>query len=182
MKDSAQTAAPSAPAAQVAAGAARPVSVASAVTAVGPSEADVRFMREALKETRVAAVEGEIPIGAVVVCRGRIIGKGHNMTERLHDPTAHAEMIAMTAATEAVGGKYLSDCTLYVTVEPCPMCAAGSAWCQVGRIVYGAPDPKRGYTLFSPSLLHPRTEVLVGPLADECSRLLSDWFASRRTP
>ena len=146
----------------------------------GFSDADVRFMREAFKEAEAAAAEGEIPIGAVVVCRGRIIGRGHNMTERLHDPTAHAEMIAMTAATEAVGGKYLSDCTLYVTVEPCPMCAAGSAWCQVGRIVYGAPDPKRGYTLYTPALLHPRTEVASGPLAPEAGALLTGWFARRR--
>ena len=119
---------------------------------------DSKYMAEALREAKAALEEGEIPIGAVVICRGRIIGKGHNMTERLHDATAHAEMIAITAATEAMGGKYLSDCTLYVTVEPCPMCAGALNWSQIGRIVYGAIDPKRGYSLFSPSLLHPKTQ------------------------
>lgn len=143
-------------------------------------ESDERFMREALREAREAGAEGEIPIGAVIVCRGSIIGRGHNMTERLHDATAHAEMIAITAATEAVGGKYLSDCTLYVTVEPCPMCAAALNWSQVGRIVYGADDPKRGYSLFTPSLLHPRTQVSNGLLADECGSLVSEFFKSKR--
>ena len=132
-------------------------------------------MREALREAQAAAAEGEIPIGAVIECRGRIIAKGHNMTERLHDPTAHAEMIALTAATEYLGGKYLPDCTLYVTVEPCPMCAAALNWAQISGIVWGAADPKRGYTLFSPSLLHPRTEVSSGLLRDECSRILTDF-------
>ena len=143
-------------------------------------EPDERFMREALREARTAREEDEVPIGAVVVCRGRIIARGHNMTERLHDPTAHAEMIALTAATEALGGKYLDDCTLYVTVEPCPMCAAALCWAQLGRLVYGAPDPRRGYTLFSPSLLHPRTEVASGLLADECAALVKDYFKSKR--
>lgn len=137
-------------------------------------------MREALREAQAAAAEGEIPIGAVIECRGRIIAKGHNMTERLHDPTAHAEMIALTAATEYLGGKYLPDCTLYVTVEPCPMCAAALNWAQISGIVWGAADPKRGYTLFSPSLLHPRTEVSSGLLRDECSRILTDFFAKTR--
>lgn len=141
---------------------------------------DLKFMQEALREARDAAAEGEIPIGAVVVSRGRIIAKGHNMTERLHDATAHAEMIAITAATEAIGGKYLEDCTLYVTVEPCPMCAAAMNWSQLGRLVYGAPDPKRGYTLFSPSLLHPKTKVEQGILADDCSTLVSGFFKARR--
>src|SRR5574344_2502697 len=109
-----------------------------------------QYMREALREAHSAAEEDEIPIGAVVVCKGRIIGKGHNMTERLHDPTAHAEMSAITAAAETMGGKYLNDCTLYVTIEPCPMCAGAMAWAQVGTLVYGAKDPKRGYSLFSP--------------------------------
>ncbi|MBQ5411369.1 MAG: nucleoside deaminase, partial [Bacteroidales bacterium] len=117
-------------------------------------DADERYMQEALREARMALEEDEVPIGAVIVCRGRIIGKGHNMTERLHDPTAHAEMIAITAATEALGGKYLNDCTLYVTVEPCPMCSGALNWAQIGRIVYGAGDPKRGGSLYSPSLLH----------------------------
>ena len=143
-------------------------------------ELDEKFMREALREAQAAGAEEEIPIGAVIVSGGRIIGKGHNMVERLGDPTAHAEMIAITAATEAVGGKYLTGCTLYVTVEPCPMCAAALAWSQISRIVYGAPDPKRGYSLFSPSLLHPKTEVTAGVLADECSTLVSDYFKKLR--
>ena len=141
---------------------------------------DEKYMREALTEAREALAEEEIPIGAVVVCRGRIIGKGHNMVERLHDATAHAEMIAITAATEALGGKYLQDCTLYVTVEPCPMCAAALNWSQVSRIVYGAPDPRRGYSLYSPSLLHPRTEAIGGILAEECGTLLADYLKSKR--
>ncbi len=143
-------------------------------------ELDEKFMREALAEAKAAAAEEEIPIGAVIVCKGRIIGKGHNMVERLHDATAHAEMIAITAATESLGGKYLQDCTLYVTVEPCPMCAAALNWSQVSRIVYGAPDPRRGYSLYSPSLLHPRTEVTPGILAEECGALVSDYFKSKR--
>ena len=141
---------------------------------------DEYFMREALREARAACDEGEVPIGAVIVCRGQIIARGHNMTELLHDPTAHAEMIALTAATESLGGKYLSDCILYVTVEPCPMCAAALAWAQIGGIVYGAPDPKRGYTLFSPSLLHPRTEVVSGLLAQECSAVVTEFFRKQR--
>ena len=143
-------------------------------------ESDERYMREALREAEEARSSDEVPVGAVVVCRGRIIAKGHNMTEMLHDPTAHAEMIALTAATEAMGGKYLNDCTLYVTVEPCPMCAAALCWAQVGRIVYGATDPKRGYSLYSPSLLHPKTEVSSGVLSDECSSLVKDYFLSKR--
>lgn len=137
-------------------------------------------MCEALREARAAAEDGEIPIGAVIVCRGRIIAKGHNMTEMLHDPTAHAEMIALTAATEALGGKYLPDCTLYVTVEPCPMCAAALNWAQISRIVWGADDPKRGFTLFTPSLIHPKTETSSGLLAQECSEIVSSFFKSRR--
>lgn len=141
---------------------------------------DEKYMAEALKEARLAFDEDEIPIGAVIVCRGRIIGRGHNMTERLHDPTAHAEMIAITAATDAVGGKYLGDCTIYVTVEPCPMCSGALNWAQIGRIVYGAPDPRRGYTLFSPSLLHPKTESRSGVLAEECTALIVDFFKGKR--
>ncbi len=141
---------------------------------------NVKYMREALREAGYAAQEEEVPIGAVVVCRGRIIGKGHNMTERLGDPTAHAEMIAITAATEAMGGKYLNDCTLYVTVEPCPMCAGALAWSQIGKVVYGAADPKRGFSLFSPSLMHPKTGVVGGVLAEECSSLVSEFFKGRR--
>ena len=141
---------------------------------------DETLMKEALREAEAARSEGEVPIGAVVVAKGRIIGRGHNMTERLHDPTAHAEMIALTAATEAMGGKYLNDCTLYVTVEPCPMCAAALCWAQVGRIVYGAPDPKRGYSLYSPSLLHPKTIVAAGIMADTCGNLVADFFKEKR--
>ena len=141
---------------------------------------DEKFMREALREAYLAAGDGEIPIGAVVVWKGRIIGRGHNQTERLHDTTAHAEMLAITAATETMGGKYLSDCTLYVTVEPFPMCAGAMAWAQVGRVVYGAPDQRRGYSLFSPSLLHPRTEAVGGVLQEECVQLMLDFFKDKR--
>lgn len=141
---------------------------------------DTQYMQDALREAAAAASEDEVPVGAVIVCKGRIIAKGHNMTERLHDPTAHAEMIALTAATEAMGGKYLSDCTLYVTVEPCPMCAAALCWAQIGRIVFGASDPKRGYSLFSPSLLHPKTEVLSGILEADCASLMKEYFQSKR--
>lgn len=137
-------------------------------------------MKDALKEAVSAAEEDEVPVGAVIVCNGRVIGKGHNITERLCDPTAHAEMIAITAATESLGGKYLNDCTMYVTVEPCPMCAAALCWAQLGRLVWGAPDPKRGFTLFSPSLLHPKTESLSGILQEECSTLISEYFKSKR--
>ena len=143
-------------------------------------EDDKRYMQLAIAQASEAASEDEVPIGAVIVCRGRIIGKGHNMTERLKDPTAHAEMIALTSATQAMGGKYLNDCTLYVTVEPCPMCAAALCWAQIGRIVYGAADPKRGYSLFTPSLLHPKTEVTSGVLGDECSKIVTDYFKSKR--
>lgn len=144
------------------------------------AETDDRFMREALKEAGYAADGDEVPIGAVIVCRGRIIGRGHNMTETLHDPTAHAEMIAITAATEAMGGKYLNDCTLYVTVEPCPMCAGALAWSQIGRVVYGALDPKRGFSLYSPSLMHPKTEITAGVLAEECGEIVSEFFRNKR--
>lgn len=141
---------------------------------------DEKYMREALREAESALSEDEVPIGAVVVCRGRVISKGHNLTERLTDPSAHAEMIALTAATESLGGKYLKDCTLYVTVEPCPMCAAALAWAQLGRLVWGASDPKRGFSLYSPSLLHPKTETRSGVLEDECSTLIKDYFKGKR--
>lgn len=143
-------------------------------------EYDERFMNEALREAQEAAAAGEIPIGAVVVWKGRIIGRGHNQTEHLHDTTAHAEMIALTAASETMGGKYLNDCTLYVTVEPCPMCAGALAWSQIGRIVYGAPDQRRGFSLFTPSLLHPRTEVSGGVRMEACAALMLDFFRSKR--
>lgn len=144
------------------------------------NDIDERMMREALREAEAALEEHEVPIGAVVTCRGRIIAKAHNLTETLHDPTAHAEMQAITMATEYLGGKYLKDCTLYVTVEPCPMCAAALNWAQVTRIVYGAADPRRGYTLFSPDLLHPRTEVVSGVLATPCADLMTDFFKEKR--
>lgn len=141
---------------------------------------DEKYMREALKEAQEAAYEDEVPIGAVLVCRGNIIARGHNMTERLHDPTAHAEMLALTSGAEAMGGKYLDACTLYVTVEPCPMCAAALGWAHLERLVFGTQDPKRGYSLFSPSLLHPKTEVLGGILRDECSELVKEYFKKKR--
>ena len=137
-------------------------------------------MFDALREAQRAAAEDEVPIGAVIVCQGRIIAKGHNMTERLNDPTAHAEMIAITAATEAVGGKYLNDCTLYVTVEPCPMCAGALAWSQIGKVVYGASDPKRGFSRFSPSLMHPKAEIVSGIMAEECGNIVSEFFQRKR--
>ncbi len=141
---------------------------------------DEKFMREALREAVAAGADKEVPIGGVVVCGGRIIARAHNLTERLTDVTAHAEIQLIGMAAEAIGGKYLNDCTLYVTVEPCPMCAAALAWAQLGRLVYGAPDPKRGYTLFSPSLLHPRTEVTSGVLASDCSSLMTEFFKKQR--
>lgn len=144
------------------------------------TDADARYMEAALREAENAAAEDEVPVGAVVVCRGRIIAKGHNMTERLCDPTAHAEMIALTAAASALGGKYLNECTLYVTVEPCPMCAAALAWAQLGRLVYGASDTKRGFSMFSPSLLHPKTEVSADVLKDKCADLMTGYFAKKR--
>jgi tRNA(adenine34) deaminase len=141
---------------------------------------DERFMQEALREAREAGLGREVPIGGVVVCGGRIIARAHNLTEHLTDVTAHAEMQLIGMAADFLGGKYLNDCTLYVTVEPCPMCAAALAWAQLGRLVYGADDPKRGYTLFTPSLLHPRTEVTAGVLASECARLMTDFFKTQR--
>ena len=119
-----------------------------------------------------AAEQGEVPVGAVVVCRDRIIGRGHNLTETLNDVTAHAEMQAVTAAANTLGGKYLNECTLYVTVEPCVMCAGAIAWAQTGKLVFGAEDPKRGYQKYAPDALHPKTIVVKGILADECARLL----------
>lgn len=137
-------------------------------------------MREALKEAHKALERDEVPIGAVVVIGGRVIARAHNLTEVLSDPTAHAEMQAITSATNAYGGKYLNEATVYVTVEPCPMCAAALNWAQVKRVVYGAPDSKRGFSLFSPSLLHPKCEVVAGVMEQECSSLVSDFFKSKR--
>lgn len=144
---------------------------------------DEYYMSLALSEARAAAAEGEVPIGAVVVGGGRILGRGHNQTERLSDVTAHAEMLAISAATQTLGGKYLPDCTLYVTVEPCPMCAGAIGWSQLQRIVIGAPDPKRGYsTLLRPGAtpFHPRAQVVEGVLEDECRTIMRDFFAARR--
>ena len=137
-------------------------------------------MKEALKEAQKAYDKDEVPVGAVIECHGRIIARAHNLTEALTDAPAHAEMQAITAAAGYRGGKYLNDCTLYVTVEPCPMCAAALAWSQIGTIVYGASDPKRGYTLFSPSLLHPRTKTEKGLLESESSSLMTEFFKSKR--
>lgn len=142
---------------------------------------DRYYMQKALEQARMAAERGEVPVGAVVVCRDRIIARTHNLTETLHDVTAHAEMQAITAAADALGGKYLDVCTLYVTVEPCPMCAGAIGWAQTGRLVYGAADPKRGYTLTAPGVLHPKTEVTAGVLADECGELMRSFFQARRS-
>ena len=141
---------------------------------------DTYFMRQALREAQAAAAAGEIPVGAVVTCRGSIIARTHNLTETLRDVTAHAEMQAITAAAEALGGKYLTDCTLYVTLEPCTMCAGAIGWAQVGRLVYGADDPRRGFTRLAPEALHPKTEVVRGLLADEALALVRDFFTKRR--
>lgn len=141
---------------------------------------DEQYMKQALREAARAYDEGEIPIGAVIVCRGQVIARGHNLTERLHDVTAHAEMQAITAATEYLGGKYLTDCTLYVTVEPCIMCAGALGWSQIPRVVYGADDEKRGFRRFAPQALHPRCEVVSGVLAAECGALMKDFFARKR--
>lgn len=141
---------------------------------------DERFMREAIAEARKALAQDEIPIGAVVVANGMIIGRGHNLTETLHDVTAHAEMQAITAAEEWLGGKYLDQCTLYVTVEPCVMCAGAIAWSQLGRLVFGATDEKRGFQRYAPHALHPKTEVQSGILADECSAMMKDFFKNKR--
>lgn len=147
-----------------------------------PGERDERYMRMALDEARRAAAEGEVPVGAVVVTpRGTVAGRGHNMTEALNDVTAHAEMMAISAAASCLGGKYLNECTLYVTVEPCTMCAGAIGWSQMGRIVYGAPDTKRGYSVVTArSPFHPRAEVVAGVLADEAAALMRDFFARRR--
>lgn len=141
---------------------------------------DERFMREALREAAVALSADEVPIGAVVVADGRVIGRGHNLTETLHDVTAHAEMQAITAAAEHLGGKYLNQCSLYVTVEPCVMCAGAIGWSQLGRLVYGASDPKRGFQTFAPHALHPKTEVVAGVLDDEASLLMKNFFKGKR--
>lgn len=137
-------------------------------------------MRIALQEARVAFDEDEVPVGAVVVCRGEILAKTHNLTETLTDATAHAEIQAVTAASDALGGKYLGECTLYVTLEPCVMCAGALYWAHLGRLVYGASDPKNGFSLLSSGVLHPRTEVVHGVLEEETSDLLKEFFKRKR--
>lgn len=137
-------------------------------------------MREALKEAQRALERDEVPVGAVIVCEGKIIARAHNLTETLNDPTAHAEMQAITMATNSFGGKYLENCTLYVTMEPCSMCASALNWAQIAKIIYGAGDPKRGFSLYSPSLIHPKTEVVSGILEKECSVIVKDFFKSKR--
>lgn len=141
---------------------------------------DIRYMKMALDEARRAYSEGEVPVGAVVVCRGRVIARAHNLTETLTDVTAHAEMQAVTAAANYLGGKYLNECVLYVTVEPCVMCAGALGWAQLGRLVYGAADEKRGYRRFAPQALHPKAEVVEGVMAGECAALMKEFFGSRR--
>ncbi len=141
---------------------------------------DEYFMKMALMEARKAFDEDEVPVGAVVICKGKIIAKGYNRTQRLNDVTAHAEMQAFTSAAENLGGKYLMDCTLYVTLEPCIMCAGAAYWAQLGRLVYGATDPKRGYNTVSSKILHPKTEILKGILAEESNKLLIDFFQKKR--
>ena len=141
---------------------------------------DIRYMKMALDEARRAYAEGEVPVGAVVVCKGRVIARAHNLTETLTDVTAHAEMQAVTAAANNLGGKYLGECALYVTVEPCVMCAGALGWAQLGRLVYGAADDKRGFRRYAPEALHPKTVVVEGVMADECVALMKDFFGARR--
>lgn len=145
-----------------------------------PNAADEHFMRLALNEAKKAYGLNEIPIGAIVVCQGKIIGKGHNLTEQLNDVTAHAEMQAFTAAAQTLGGKYLKDCTLYVTIEPCIMCAGASYWTQIGRIVYGANEEKRGFTKINQNILHPKTLLKGGILSVECGALMTLFFQNKR--
>lgn len=141
---------------------------------------DNEYMKYALIEAQKAYDRDEIPIGAIIVCKGRIIARAHNLTETLNDVTAHAEMQAITAAATSIGGKYLNDCTLYVTVEPCPMCAGAIGWSQLGRLVYGAEDEKRGYKRFAPNVLHPKTEVISGICSEEAAALMKNFFAGKR--
>lgn len=148
---------------------------------VGNMEMHEKFMKEALAEANRALARDEVPIGAVVVCDGKIIARAHNLTETLNDPTAHAEMQAITMATNAFGGKYLERATIYVTIEPCPMCAAALGWAQMKGVVYGAADPKRGFTLFSPSLLHPKCDVVSGIMENECGEIVKQFFKSKRS-
>lgn len=150
------------------------------MTAEEQQKKDERFMQLAIDEARQAYQKGEIPIGAVIVCRDRVISRSHNLTETLCDVTAHAEMQAITAAANTLGGKYLTDCTLYVTVEPCTMCAGAIGWAQIPRIVYGAPDEKRGYHEYAPKAMHPKAEITGGILEEECRQLMQNFFRSKR--
>ena len=145
-----------------------------------PPFSDEYFMKQALKEARLAADEDEVPIGAVIACGDRIIARAHNRTERLNDPTAHAEMLAITAATGTLGAKYLTECRLYVTVEPCVMCAGAIGWAQLDAVVYGAPDEKRGFTRYAPNAFHPKTEVCTGVLEAECAEIMRSFFQNKR--
>ncbi|MBO5788300.1 MAG: nucleoside deaminase [Bacteroidaceae bacterium] len=141
---------------------------------------DTDYMKQALIEAQKAYERDEVPIGAIIVCKGRIVARAHNLTEALNDVTAHAEMQAITAAAANIGGKYLNDCTLYVTVEPCPMCAGAIGWSQLGKLVYGAEDEKRGYHRYAPDVLHPKTEVVSGICADEATALMKEFFKNKR--
>ena len=141
---------------------------------------DIFYMKQALMEAEKASQRGEIPVGAVIVCHDRIIARSHNLTETLNDVTAHAEMQAITAAANYLGGKYLTDCTLYVTVEPCVMCAGAIAWSQMGRLVFGASDEKRGYQRYAPDALHPKTKVQQGIMAEDCALLMKEFFKRKR--
>jgi len=150
------------------------------MTAEEQQKKDEMYMRKALAEAQQALAEGEIPIGAIVVCQDHVIARAHNLTETLHDVTAHAEMQAITSAANELGGKYLKDCTLYVTIEPCVMCAGALGWSQLSRIVYGAADEKRGYQLYAPRALHPKTTIKGGILEEECRQLMQDFFRNKR--
>ena len=146
-----------------------------------PSSDDIRYMQLALMEAQKAYAMGEVPVGCVIVANGQVVGRGHNLTETLADVTAHAEIQAITAAAGSLGGKYLTQCTLYVTVEPCVMCAGAIGWAQVKRVVYGAADEKRGFTIFAPNALHPKCTVLSGVLESDCRELMQSFFAQKRT-
>ena len=149
------------------------------MTSLSPTD-DTRYMKMALDEAQRAFDEDEVPVGAIIVCKGRVIARAHNLTEKLTDVTAHAEMQAITAAANHLGGKYLTDCTLYVTVEPCIMCAGALGWAQLGRLVYGTPDDKRGFRNFAPQALHPKTTITQGVMEGECAALMKQFFSTRR--
>lgn len=147
---------------------------------IDPLQEDEHFMRQALNEAKKAAGLNEVPIGAVVVCQGKVVGRGHNLTEHMKDVTAHAEIQAFTAAAQTIGGKYLKNCTLYVTIEPCVMCAGAAYWTQISRVVYGAAEPKRGFTKTGQHILHPKTQLKGGVLAVECAALMTSFFQKKR--